>query len=110
MKPLLLLLWVCGALVTGCSGVLPSLGAGPVVAPAELDQFTGGGSMSTLWYLGSDKRYHHFSHFFKVATRYRVRREDLAWEPEFPLRSEDSVLVGPGVAPARWRLEQRTED
>lgn len=98
-----------GVLV-GCSGVFPSLGAGPVVAPAELDQFTGGGSMSTLWYLGSDARYHHFSHLFKTTTRYRVKREDLDWQPEFPLDTEKSVLVGPGVQAAKWRLEGVSPD
>ena len=61
--------------------------------------------MSTLWYLGSDSRYHHFSHLFKTTTRYRVKREDLEWPGEFPLGSEESVLVGRGVQPARWRLE-----
>lgn len=110
MKLSVLLVLICGGLVTGCSGVFPSLGAGPVVAPMELNQFTGGGSMSTLWYLGSDRRHHHFSHLFKTTTRYRVKREELDWQPEFPLHSEESVLVGPGVKPAAWRLQRSSGD
>ncbi|WP_200281683.1 hypothetical protein [Haloferula rosea] len=106
MKRSMCLLSVVAFCVSGCSGVIPSIGAGPVVAPMELNPLTGGGSMSTLWYLGSDRRYHHFSHLFKTTTRYRVKREDLDWQPEFPLRSEESVLVGPGMAPAKWRLQR----
>ncbi len=50
--------------------------------------------MSTLWYLGSDKKYHYFAHYVKVSTRYRVRREELHFPNEFPYKSQKSVFVG----------------
>lgn len=79
--------------VTACSGFLPSRPGGKIVPPETLHQYAGIGSMSTLWYLGSDKKFHHFSHLVKVQTRYRVRRSDLDWTPEFALREQDPVHV-----------------
>jgi hypothetical protein len=50
--------------------------------------------MSTLWYRGSDKKYHYFAHYVKVSTLYKVRREELHVPDEFPYRSRDPVFVG----------------
>ena len=87
----------------GCSGGLPALAPGGyVVQPAYLGLFTSGGSLSTLWYRGSDSRYHYFSHLVKVSTNYRVKRSELMLEPddEFSLGSKDPVFASPMVARA----------
>ena len=76
----------------GCSGIVSLPGPGPIVSPSYLRRYAHGGSMSTLWYLGSDERYHYFSHSYKTSTRYRVRRTDFQWEPEFPLGSRKPVF------------------
>lgn len=81
-------------LFSGCSGFLPNVGAGPVVSSSEVAQFHGGGSLSTLWYLGSDKKYHYFEHYVKVGTRYRVRRDELQVPDEFPYKTKDAVFIG----------------
>lgn len=80
----------------GCSGGLPAFTPGGyVVQPTYLAQFTSGGSLSTLWYRGSDARYHYFSHFVKVSTGYRVKRSDLTLsaDDEFQIGTQKSVLV-----------------
>ena len=83
-----------GLCLAGCSGLIPSLpGVRPVVTPAYLAQYSGGGSMSTLWYEGSDARYHYFNHFAKVRTGYRIKRADLVWKAEFPLHSREPVYA-----------------
>lgn len=84
----------------GCSGVFPSLSpGGTIVEPAVLGNYTSGGSLSTLWYHGSDSRYHYFSHLFKVSTKYRVKREQLELSPsvEFPVGLEKSIHAGPMI-------------
>lgn len=83
-------------LMVGCSGVIPTLvPRGYIVKPSHLSQFTSGGSLSTLWYLGSDSRYHYFSHLCKVTTNYRVKRSDLVLnkEDEFEFKTKDNELV-----------------
>jgi len=70
------------------------------VSAQDLQQFRHGGSMSTLWYRGSDKKYHHFAHFVKFSTLYRVPRQELDISDEFPLKSEDAVSVGD--SPSWW--------
>ena len=43
-------------LLSGCSGICPSASfGGHVVSPTHIAQFRGVGSMSTLWYRGSDE-------------------------------------------------------
>ena len=69
--------------LAGCSGP-----QGKVVSPEYLAGYEGGGSLSTLWYQGSDDRYHHFRHLNKQSTPYRIRRSDMPWPGEFPLGSE----------------------
>jgi len=54
--------------------------------------------MSTLWYRGSDARYHHFSHLYLVSTKYRIKRSNLTWPREFPLDARDPVLASPFFA------------
>jgi hypothetical protein len=83
--------------VGGCSGGLPALAPGGyVVQSSYLGQFTSGGSLSTLWYRGSDSRYHYFSHLVKVDTKYRVRRSELTLDPadEFQFGSRTPIEVG----------------
>lgn len=72
------------ALLGGCSSQ-----KGRVVGPEYLARYEGGGSMSTLWYQGSDGRYHHFRHLHKTSTPYRVRRSDMPWPREFPMGSQE---------------------
>src|SRR4051794_21702777 len=82
---------------TGCadvSGFVPSLGSGPLVSPAYLASYRAGGSMSTLWYLGSDKRYHYFSHYVKTESRYRVPRDQLLVPGEFSYGKRKPLYVG----------------
>ena len=92
--------WVCalavaGLFATSCSGILSLPGRGMIASPRHLAQYSRGGSMSTVWYHGSDSQFHHFSHLYKVSTRYRIRRSDLHWPDEFPLDSRPSVLASP---------------
>ena len=80
----------------GCSGGFPALApSGYVVQPGDLRQFISGGSLSTLWYRGSDTRYHYFSHMVKVSTNYRVKRSDLKLsdDDEFQIGTKESALV-----------------
>jgi hypothetical protein len=89
--------------LVGCSGGLPALAPGGyVVQPSYLGQFTSGGSLSTLWYRGSDSRYHYFSHLVKVTTNYRVRRSELKIEAddEFPFGSKTPVFASPMISRA----------
>ena len=91
----LLLLSLMAYLVSGCSGFVSGPSSrGRIVSPQYLDQFRHGGSLSTLWYKGSDEKYHYFAHYVKVSTYYRVRREDLQVTDEFPYNSKKSVFVG----------------
>ena len=69
--------------LAACSG-----SQGRVVSPEYLAGYEGGGSLSTLWYQGSDEHYHHFRHLNKQSTPYRIRRSDMPWPGEFPLGSE----------------------
>jgi hypothetical protein len=80
--------------ICGCSGFRPSVSKGRIVSAHEVAQFRGGGSMSTLWYRGSDERYHYFAHYVKVSTFYRVRRSELQMPSEFPYKSRDPVFIG----------------
>lgn len=82
-------------LAASCSGIVPGLGQGAVVSPDHLARYSRGGSMSTLWYHGSDAQFHYFSHFCKVSTRYRIRRLDMHWPGEFPLDGRQAVLASP---------------
>ena len=94
---------VAAVTLGGCSGLLPAMApAGYVVQPTYLGNFTSGGSMSTLWYRGSDHRYHYFSHLFKVSTNYRVKRPELMIQPsdEFSFGSKEPVFASPMVARA----------
>lgn len=63
-----------GSLVAGCAHP-----QGRVVSPEWLSGFEGGGSLSTLWYYGSDGRYHHFRHLWKTVTPYRVKQDGFEW-------------------------------
>ena len=75
----------------GCSGFLPSLtDGGKTVSPEYLARYEGYGSLSTLWYRGSDDNYHYFAHFVKAKTHYKIRRERLVWENEYPLGSRQT--------------------
>ena len=87
-----------GIVLLGCgySGGFPSLSPkGYIVKPSHLSQYTSGGSLSTLWYRGSDSNFHYFSHLVKVSTNYRVRRSDLLLsnEDEFEIGSKKDKLV-----------------
>ena len=53
---------------------------GKVVSVERLARFEGGGSLSTLWYYGSDQDYHYFSHLWKSSTRYRIRHDEFSWK------------------------------
>lgn len=80
----------------GCSGGIPALvPRGYIVEPSHLSQFISGGSLSTLWYRGSDSRYHYFSHLWKVTTNYRVKRSALILnkEDEFEFKTKSNELV-----------------
>lgn len=55
---------------------------GRVVTAERLSRFEGGGSLSTLWYYGSDGEYHYFRHLWKSSTPYRVKQGDFEWRPE----------------------------
>lgn len=81
-------------LICGCSGFRPSVSKGRVVSAHDVAQFRGGGSMSTLWYRGSDEKYHYFAHYVKVSTFYRVPRSELQIPGEFPYKSRDPVFIG----------------
>jgi hypothetical protein len=95
MKSFALLLLVHAALLfSGCSGFVPSISKGRIVSPHYLAQYRGAGSLSTLWYRGSDENYHYFAHYVKVSTLYRVRRQALRVPDEFPYKSRESVFVG----------------
>lgn len=92
------LLAVAGAALSGCSGIVTIPGYAATVLPAFLQQYSHGGSMSTLWYEGSDARYHYFRHSFKVSSAYRIRRSDLHWLNEFPKGSRKPVYCSPQFA------------
>jgi hypothetical protein len=95
MKKFFCLLAVLVALSTsGCSGFMPGASPGRVVSAQHVAQFRGSGSISTLWYLGSDERHHYFAHYVKVSTFYRVKRAELQIPGEFPYKSQDSVFIG----------------
>jgi hypothetical protein len=87
--PVLTVLLLCD-----CSGIVPNFTKGRLVSTHYLAQFRGGGSLSTLWYLGSDEKYHHFAHFVKINTYYKVRRQELRVPQEFSYKSRDPLLVG----------------
>ena len=93
-----LVLLAATVLSVGCSGGLPSLAPGGyVVSPAVVISHTGNDSLSTVWYHGSDSRFHHFSHLVKVSTKYRVRRAELSLDPddEFTVGSQKPVFADP---------------
>lgn len=62
---------------------------GRIVTPNYLARYEGGGSLSTLWYQGSDNRFHHFRHLHKMSRPYRIRRGDMPWPNEFSVGSQE---------------------
>lgn len=79
-----------------CSGFSPALQSkGMIVSPTYLSRFSRGGSLSTLWYMGSDNKYHYFCHRVKMITRYRIPRTELEWRDEFPFGSRQWVFCSP---------------
>ena len=79
------------ACVVGCANTLPP----KTVSPAYLARFEGGGSLRTIWYRGSDERFHYFDVMHKTTTRYRIQKTELDWEREFPYGSRrEGILVG----------------
>lgn len=88
-----ILLLLIAMLICGCSGLTPSISKGRIVSAQEIARFRGGDSLSTLWYLGSDDEYHHFAHFVKLSTRYRVARSELQLPNEFAYKSKNPVHV-----------------
>ena len=81
--------------LSGCSGLVPDipLTRGKVVSPEYLAKYEGGGSLSTVWYLGSDNKYHYFVHLVKAKTKYRIKKESLNWGLDYPYRSKQSVRI-----------------
>ncbi|MGB0370271.1 MAG: hypothetical protein ACPGN3_02910 [Opitutales bacterium] len=78
--------------ISGLSKV--SMTDGYLVSFEELDSYDGdGGSLSTVWYLGSDEKYHYFNHLAKISTKYKVYKEELMVPVEFPVGSQRSVYV-----------------
>lgn len=89
--------WVIflAASFSGCSGLIPSPFFGAdAVSPGYIAQFRSGGSLRTLWYQGSDAKWHYFDHYAKVSTNYRVARKELNFPTEFPYQSRKTVSVG----------------
>lgn len=75
--------------MTSCSSP-----GGRVVSVERLARFEGGGSLSTLWYYGSDKDYHYFTHLWKSSTPYRIRHDEFSWSPDRTFRGyEKGELV-----------------
>ena len=69
-------------------------GSAKVTSPVELASLQGG-SLSTIWYYGSDADYHYFKHFIKISTPYRIKREDLNWPNEFTFsKNNKGVFAG----------------
>jgi hypothetical protein len=93
LLPRVLVVSLVAISMTACSGFLPNAQRGKVVSPQYLAQYRNGGSLSTIWYLGSDHTYHYFSHYVKVSTTYRVRRSELSIPDEFPRGSKEPVFV-----------------
>lgn len=83
------------AFLSACTGLFPTPypSEGKIVTPEYLSKYEGGGSISTIWYRGSDDKYHYFVHLVKIKTKYRIRKEDLTWEIDFPLKSRPSMLI-----------------
>ena len=90
---LLLLFAICSSvLLSSCSGLIPSPFTSST-SPTELARLEGGGSLSTLWYQGSDSNYHYFVHLVKTSTRYRIPRNELHWEDELPAKSRSKAVL-----------------
>ena len=81
--------------VSACSGFLPSSlsKGGKIVSPDYLAQYEGGGSLSSLWYRGSDDKYHYFVHYVKISTRYRILRDKLVWMDEFQIGNNQKPIL-----------------
>lgn len=93
MKEILLLMTLIA--LSGCAsgfGVV-QLGKGKEIEPNNLAQLQSG-SLSTVWYDGSDNEFHYFTHFVKTKTKYKVRRDELNWPDEFPSSEGRSVFAG----------------
>lgn len=68
---------------------------GRVVTAERLSRFEGGGSLSTLWYYGSDGDYHYFRHLWKSSTPYRIHQDEFEWQPAIRFDGyTDGKLVG----------------
>ena len=98
MNKKLYLLWIVVILNSGCSGLLsnPFEGNGKTVSVEYLSQYEGRGSVSTLWYRGSDAKYHYFVHYVKASTRYRIPRAELDWQNEFKLNTGKKFVLVAG--------------
>lgn len=44
----------------------------------EIKKYETSGSLYTLWYEGSDDKYHYFSHLCKVKQRFKVKRDEIS--------------------------------
>ncbi len=85
------------ALITlsGCASGFTVIqpGKGKEIELSRLAQLQSG-SLSTVWYDGSDAEFHYFTHFVKTMTKYKVRRNELNWPDEFPSSEGRSVFAG----------------
>lgn len=92
---LLALILLLLTILVGCaSGVNKiSTGKGKLTTPEELASLQSG-SLSTVWYLGSDEAFHYFTHFIKIETRYKIPKEELNWPSEYSVALGKSEFAG----------------
>jgi hypothetical protein len=93
MKAILLLITLIA--LSGCASGFSVIqpGEGKEIEPSRLAQLQSG-SLSTVWYEGSDDEFHYFTHFVKTKTKYKVSRNELNWPDEFPSSEGRSVFAG----------------
>lgn len=68
-------------------------GDGHIVEYEELRSLQSG-SLSTVWYRGSDEDFHYFQHYVKTSTKYRVKKEEVEIEEEFPRGTKKPIHLG----------------
>ena len=63
------------------------------ISKTTLESMPIGGSLATIWYEGSDEKYHYLKHLFKMTKFYKIKKTTVSLGFEFPYKSQSAINV-----------------